>query len=311
MISTNNSNTALQVTNFDFYGDNLIALQDNATGEIYTAINSVLRGIGFTDKDQIRKRRDKWINDVVISKGVVKFNIPTQEVVTKNDTTLFDEKETYCISQHKLPLALAKINITPKMKQNQPELVSKLELYQDKCADVLASVFIDHKILSQPNLQPLIDSLSILTQTITTMQQDINTLKEQQTAKKLPEKKYSRWKTNTFNKLNALLSYVNTHSEETLKLSEIIHLVIQETEDIYNIEINDYVEAYKSEFNLDTNPYAIDVINHYKDIKDMFILTLDSIMNRLNLSDNTKSSSKNIFDILAEEINNTTTDKAS
>ena len=38
----------------------------------------------------------------------------------------------------------------------------------------------------QPNLQPLIDSLSILTQTITTMQQDINTLKETQTTKKLP-----------------------------------------------------------------------------------------------------------------------------
>ena len=309
--NTNNSNTALQVTNFDFYGDNLIALQDNATGEIYTAINSVLRGIGFTDKDQIRKRRDKWINDVVISKGVVKFNIPTQEVVTKNDTTLFDEKETYCISQHKLPLALAKINITPKMKQNQPELVSKLELYQDKCADVLASVFIDHKMPNQPNLQPLIDSLSILTQTITTMQQDITTLKESQSAKKLPEKKYSRWKTNTFNKLNTLLSYVNTHSEENLKLSEIIHLVIQETEDTYNIEINDYVEAYKSEFNLNTNPYAIDVINHYKDIKDMFTLTLDSIMNRLNLTYNTKSSSKNIFDVLAEEINNTSTNKAS
>lgn len=311
MTSTNNTNTALQVTNFDFYGDNLIALQDNATGEIYTAINSILRGIGFTDKDQIRKRRDKWINDVVISKGVVKFNIPTQEVVTKNDTTLFDEKETYCISQHKLPLALAKINITPKMKQNQPELVSKLELYQDKCADVLASVFIDHKIPSQPNIQPLIDSLSILTQIITTMQQDINTLKESQLQKKLPEKKYSRWKTNTFNKLNTLLSYVNTHSEENLKLSEVIHLVIQETEDTYNIEINDYVEAYKSEFNLDTNPYAIDVINHYKDIKDMFTLTLDSIMNRLNLSENNKSSSKNIFDILAEEINAKTTNKAS
>ena len=311
MTNTNNQNTALQVTNFDFYGDNLIALQDNATGEIYTAINSVLRGIGFTDKDQIRKRRDKWINDVVISKGVVKFNIPTQEVVTKNDTTLFDEKETYCISQHKLPLALAKINITPKMKQNQPELVSKLELYQDKCADVLASVFIDHKMPNQPNLQPLIDSLSILTQTITTMQQDITTLKESQSAKKLPEKKYSRWKTNTFNKLNTLLSYVNTHSEENLKLSEIIHLVIQETEDTYNIEINDYVEAYKSEFNLNTNPYAIDVINHYKDIKDMFTLTLDLIMNRLNLTDNIKPSNKNIFDILAEEINNTLTDKAS
>ena len=63
--------------------------------------------------------------------------------MTKNDTTLFDEKETYCISQHKLPLALAKINITPKMKQNQPELVSKLELYQDKCADVLSLIVSD------------------------------------------------------------------------------------------------------------------------------------------------------------------------
>ena len=42
-----NSQTALQVTDFNFYGDNLIALKDNATGEIYTAINSVLKGIGF------------------------------------------------------------------------------------------------------------------------------------------------------------------------------------------------------------------------------------------------------------------------
>ena len=184
----------------------------------------------------------------------------------------------------------------------------KANLFMDWVWDIIEKY--RHNEL-QPNLQPLIDSLSILTQTITTMQQDINTLKESQIQKKMPEKKYSRWKTNTFNKLNNLLSYVNTHSEENLKLSEIIHLVIQETEDIYNIEINDYVEAYKSEFNLDTNPYAIDVINHYKDIKDMFTLTLDSIMNKLNLSDKAKSSSKNIFDILAEEINNTTTDKAS
>ena len=43
----------------------------------------------------------------------------------------------------------------------------------------------------------------------------------------------------------------------------------------------------------------------------MFTLALDSIMDKLNLSENTKSVSKNIFDVLAEEINNTTTDKAS
>ena len=77
------------------------------------------------------------------------------------------------------------------------------------------------------------------------------------------------------------------------------------------METNYYIDVYKSEFNIDTNPYAIDVINNYKDIKDMFTLTLDSIMNRLNLLDNTKSSSKNIFDMLSEEIDNTLTDKVS
>ena len=155
--TTNTNNTALQVTNFDFYGDNLIALQDNATGEIYTAITHVLRGIGFTDK-QIEHQQNKILNDEILKSHTLKF--------LGVDLNMPSVNEIWCISQRKLPLALAKINITPKMKQNQPELVSKLELYQDKCADVLASVFIDHKILSQPNLQPLIDSLSILTQTI-------------------------------------------------------------------------------------------------------------------------------------------------
>ena len=191
----------------------------------------------------------------------------------------------------------------------------KANLFMDWVWDIIEKY--RHNEL-QPNLEQLTETLSSITQTLVnitnnmvSMQQDINTLKESQLKKKLPEKKYSRWKTNTFKKLNTLLSYVNAHSEENLKLSEIIHLVIQETEDTYNIEINDYVEAYKSEFNLGTNPYAIDVINHYKDIKDMFTLTLDSIMSRLNLSDNTKSASKNIFDVLAEEIGNISTNKAS
>lgn len=78
----NNTTTALQVTDFDFYGDSLIAIRDNATAEIYTAINSVLRGVGF-NKDQIRKRRDKWLNDVALLKGIEIYKIPTSEVVQR------------------------------------------------------------------------------------------------------------------------------------------------------------------------------------------------------------------------------------
>lgn len=79
--------------------------------------------------------------------------------------------------------------------------------------------------------------------------------------------------------------------------------MIGQTEDTYNIELNDYTDAYKSEFDLDTMPYAIDVINHYKDIRDMFTLTLDYIMEKLHITEDTDCNgnhkTRSIFDELA------------
>lgn len=147
-----------------------------------------------------------------------------------------------------------------------------------------------------------------LIELLTSMDNRLSRLEEQSNKKRLPEKKYSRWKANTFKKLNTLLSYVNENSDENLKLSEIIHLVIEETEDTYSIELNDYTDAYKSEFDLDTTPYAIDVINHYKDIRDMFTLTLDSIMEKLHIAEDTDfngsgiNRTRNIFDELAAKV---------
>lgn len=281
-----NTQTALQVTDFNFYGDNLIALKDNATGEIFTAINSVLKGIGFTDKNQIRKRRDKWINDPVISKGVVKFNIPMQEVVTKNDTTLLD-KETYCISQHKLPIALAKINITPNMKQIQPELASKFELYQDKCADVLASVFIDHKTVSDINIQPItealtsiINTLTTITQTMTSMQQEINAIKETQSVQpKLPKKKWSYWSTKMYSKYQLLTDYFHiTHKE----LYKNLYSELQNT--YPDIDLNQEVDDYCYENDLES-AYTLDVIEHNLTLRKLFESVVNNLLNKYNLTD--------------------------
>lgn len=154
----------------------------------------------------------------------------------------------------------------------------------------------------QYSLEPLFDAITTLTQTIASMQQDISSIKESSQKKKLPEKKYSRWKTNTFSKLNTLTQYANENSDQTLQLKDTIHITINELEDTYNIELSDYVQVYKSEFNLETEPYAIDVINHYKDIRDMYTLVLDHIMEKLNLNTRDKSTDKNIFDILAENM---------
>ena len=187
----------------------------------------------------------------------------------------------------------------------------KADIFMDWVWDIIEKYRANELVpTKQIDMTSITDAISSMTQAITaisnnmiTMQQDILSLKEQSNKKKLPEKKYSRWKTNTFNKLNTLHSYVNEHSDENLKLSETIHLVIEETEDTYAIEINDYVDTYKSEFDLDTNPYVLDVINRYKDVRDMFSLTLDSIIERLHLIDKSdKSKTRNVFDELASKL---------
>ncbi len=152
-----------------------------------------------------------------------------------------------------------------------------------------------------------------LIELLTSMDNRLSRLEEQSSKKKLPEKKYSRWKTRTFNKLNVLTEYVKSNSNsiksnKPIDLANIIHLVITETEDIYDIEINEYADLYRFEYCIDTEVkvQVLDVINHYKDIRDMFSLTLDSIMERLHIAEDTDCNGnhkeRNIFDELAAKV---------
>lgn len=293
-----NTNTALQVTNFDFYGDSLIAIRDNATGEIYTAINFVLRGIGFS-REQIRKRRDKWLNDVVLSKSIENFKIPTNEGVTQNGTPL-NSQDAHCISVRKLPLALAKINITPKMKREQPELTSKLELYQDKCADVLASVFLDHKSAADINLQPLVDVITTLSSSIVSMQQDIVSIKQNQEniQKQIPKKHFSFWATKMFPKYHLLMDYFNIQENKDLYKE-----LYKEFHNVYpDIEINQVVDDYCFENKLN-NCYTLDAIEHDKTVRCLFEAMVDGLLEKYELVSNSSPvRQKTIFDDKVENI---------
>ena len=293
----NNTNTALQVTNFNFYGDELIALKDNATGEIYITINSVLKGIGFTNKNQIRKRRDKMLNDIVLAKGIVNFYIPSRSSA-KNDTTLYDEKETYCISQHKLPLALAKINITPKMKQTQPELASKLELYQDKCADVLASVFIEHKTTEEIIIQPILDTLNTFTKTVNdtllSLNERMSKLEEAQlhVPKTLSKKKFSYWSSKMFPKYQLLMDYFGI-----AKNKDLYKQLYKEFHNMYpDIEINQVIDDYCYENKLE-NCFTLDAIEHDKTVRKLFEGMVDGLLQKYDLiSENITVKEETIFD---------------
>lgn len=269
-----NTQTALQVTDFNFYGDELIALKDNATGEIFTAINSVLRNIGFTER-QVRHNRDKWMNDSIISKGCQNFVIPDKNGNNQN---------TLCISNRKLPIALTKITITPKMKQTQPELASKLELYQDKCADVLASVFIDHKTASDINMQSITNALTSVantlttfTQTIASLQQEINEIKK---SHQKPKRKWSYWSSKMYPKYQLLTEYFQISNSELYK-----NLYI-ELQNMYpDIDLNQVIDDYCYKNNLDS-AYTLDVIERDTTLRSLFEDMVDNLLERYNLAEN-------------------------
>lgn len=146
-------------------------------------------------------------------------------------------------------------------------------------------------------------AITTLTQTMAQMQQDINTLKEstQTQTKILPIKKYSRWKSNTFTKLRLLTEYANEHSDQELTLSDTLHITINEMQDTYNIELSDYIRDYMLENSSESKPYDLDVIDYYKDLRNMYSFTVDSILEKLNLR--FESSARNIFDELVKDLN--------
>lgn len=280
------TNTALQVTNFNFYGDDLIALRDNATGNIYAAINHILKGIGFNE-NQIMYQQRKLLHDELLKSHLVKF--------LGVDLNMPSINEIWCISNRKLPMALAKISITPKMKKEQPEMSEKLLRYQDKCADVLASVFIDHKTTSDINLQPLIDTLITLTQSMTTMQQDMTQLKESQQSlqKQIPRKKFSSWTSKMFPKYQLLMDYFD------ITRKELYHNLYIELQNTYpDIDISQEQDDYCFENGLDSC-FTLDVIEHNKNLRMLFSQLVDSLLEKYKLASDMNSTyarRKTIFD---------------
>mgnify|MGYP005849366417 CR=1 FL=1 len=282
-----NTQTALQVTDFNFYGDELIALKDNATGEIYTAITHILRGIGFNSK-QVEHQQNKILKDELLKSHTLKFS--------GVDLNMPSVNEIWCISQRKLPIALAKINITPKMKKDQPELSKRLLTYQDKCADVLASVFIDHKTVSDMNMQPITETLNTitnmlttLTQTMTSMQQEINFLEKPQ---QLPKKKWSYWSTKMFPKYQLLTDYFQISYKELYKN------LYNEMKNTYpDIDLNQEIDDYCYENHLESC-YTLDVIEHNKTLRKLFESIVDNLLEQNNLTDTNNINTKipTIFD---------------
>ena len=130
-----NNQNELTVEHIDFMGDDLVAIKNSETDKIYVGVKWICQGIGF-NKRQADVQRLKIRNDEVLSEGV-QYLYP----LTKGG-----QQNVLCIEMDYLPLWLAKISITPTMKNEHPETAQRLKEYQLKAKDVLAQHFIKKNI---------------------------------------------------------------------------------------------------------------------------------------------------------------------
>lgn len=127
----------LEVKKVNFAGDNLMGIRNLKNKKIYAGVSFICKGIGLT-KGQKDRQVLNLQEDLVLKQGCLKFEAG---VIDPNN-------ETLAIELDYLPLWLAKISLTPKMKKEQPEVVNKLVNYQLKAKDVLAEAFIKSNSLS-------------------------------------------------------------------------------------------------------------------------------------------------------------------
>lgn len=124
----------LTVKEVNFMGDILMAAQDREKN-IWAGIKWICQGLGLSI-DQTKNERKRIQNDLVLSQGGSNLTLPTNG----------GNQEVLCLNLNFLPLWLAKISITPKMKKENPQLVSKLVEYQLKSKDVLAAAFLPRQV---------------------------------------------------------------------------------------------------------------------------------------------------------------------
>lgn len=191
------------------------------------------RVITFKDIDRVHKRLEGT----------------ARKAFNRNKEKFIENKDYFILTRDKPMSFLGTIStIPPKgiilITESSYYLLAKI--FNDTLAWEVQRKLIDVYFKYKENTieDKLAISIDNMTSTLSSINDRLSKLEEQSNKKKLPEKKYSRWKTRTFNKLNTLLFYVNENSDENLKLSEIIHLMIEETEDTYDIELNNYVDAY-------------------------------------------------------------------
>lgn len=122
---------SLIVKRISFMGAELMAAKDDS-GQIWAGVSFLCNGMGMNKNEKDRQIKNIQA-DTVLSRGCVKF-----------EAGIFDPyNSTLALKLEYVPLWLAKISITPTMREDKPDLAEKLIAYQLQAKDALSAAFIN------------------------------------------------------------------------------------------------------------------------------------------------------------------------
>ena len=118
-----------------FYDDTLLGVKDE-DGKVWLGVRNTCVQLGLSDEQA--KRQVRNIKTSLLFKN--NWAMFRGKFAPKGDGTSVI-RTVVCLQEKFVPMWLAQISLTPKMKKENPEAVSKLLRYQLEAADVLHTAF--------------------------------------------------------------------------------------------------------------------------------------------------------------------------
>lgn len=267
--------TGLAVKDVQFNGATLRAAQD-AENIIWVGVRWVCQGLGLSE-GQARRERKRIHEDLTLKRGESNLTLPTDG----------GNQDVLCIRLDFLPLWIAKINPTPTMKRENPQLVENLIDYQIKAKDVLAAAFLNKNALApQADYMKQIENLQ---STIEEMRQENQKLYKDMSAlaniildwKELVEKNgltkpelpeastipsWKSWKETMYQKMDRICD----NTAKFGKRSDVMRWIYKYMTKNYGVVWEQEAREYKERNQTSIMPSTIDVVMDKAMIKSIF-----------------------------------------
>ena len=260
--------TGLAVKDVQFNGATLRVAQD-AENIIWVGVRWVCQGLGLSD-GQARRERKRIHEDLALRQGESNLTLPTDG----------GNQDVLCLKLDFLPLWLAKISITPKMKKENPQLVENLIEYQLKAKDVLAEAFLKNMSGIVPATQYEYEQkIDRLESKIDKMYKDMSALANiildwKESAKNnipaIPEiqktNTYSSWKDTMYQKMDCICA----NTMKFGKRSDVMRWIYKYMTKNYGVVWEQEAREYKERNQTSMMPSTIDVVMDKSMIKSIF-----------------------------------------